>query len=270
MATFDQLVSPEQKELSALVTTSGGVEALRDNDKMLLVLEETANRASSTPGAEGHGALRTKVGDTDDLKIEIFEDPTAGVERNQSVFFRKFEAQKIQIVDELVLAVLRESDRVIEEVKGGPHEQIRDRVSRPTPYPSPTCMPHYSPFLQSIHEIWKVMVDIMFPSIYERGPNLIVSVGLALECQGSTFCTRSPGLLFSLTIITNSRSERLDDYRLSKFGCMGNQIHRYRPTATYFRGNRRRRVRFHHYRRDESIHQFPAKRLEVSILLHQN
>jgi hypothetical protein len=169
MATFDQLVSPEQKELSALVTTSGGVEAIKVNDKMLLVLEETATRASSTPGTEGHRGLGTKVGDTDDLKTDIFEDPTAGVEKNQGLFFRKFEAQKIQIIDELSLAVQRDSDRVIQEVDGAPHEQIRDRVSRFTPCPSTTCMPHYSPFLQSIHEIWKVMVDIVFFSICERG-----------------------------------------------------------------------------------------------------
>jgi hypothetical protein len=238
IVTFDQLVSPEEKELSALVTTSGGVEALRNNDKVLLVLEEAASRGSRAPGAEGHRALGTKVGDTDDLKTDIFEDLTAGVERNQGLFFRKFEAQKIQIIDELTLAVQRDSDRVIEEVNGGPHEQIRDRVSCFTPCPSTTCMPHYSPFLQSIHEIWKAMVDIVFFSIYERGLKLIVSLGLALECQGPTFRTRSPGLLFSLTIITNSWSERLDNYRLSKFECMGNQIHRYRPTATYFTSNR--------------------------------
>jgi hypothetical protein len=165
-ATFQQLVSPEQKELSALVAASGGVEALRNDDKMLLVLEENANKASSTPGTEDSRALGTKLSDADDLKTDIFEDPTAGVERNQGLFFRKFDAQKNQIVDGLLLTIQRENDRIIQEVNGGTHERIRDRVSRPTSYPSTTCMPHYSLFLQSIHEIWMAMVDIMSPSIY--------------------------------------------------------------------------------------------------------
>lgn len=143
MTMFQQLVSPEQKELSALVATSGGVKALRNNNKinkMLLVLEETASRASSTPSAEGHRALRTKVNDADDLKIDIFEDPDAAVEKNRDVFFRKFGAQKNQIINELTLVIQREGDRTIQEVKDGPHERIRDRVSRPTPYPSPQYM----------------------------------------------------------------------------------------------------------------------------------
>ena len=233
MSIFQQLVSPEEKEISALVTTSGGVKALGNDDKMLLSLEETASRASSVPGAEGHRALRTEASDADNLKLDIFEDPTDAIERNQVVFFLKFEAQKVQIIDELSLAVQRESDRVI-LVNGEPHEQIRDRVSRPAIHYM------YAPFLTlssvnsrdlESHGRYHVFLHI------RKGINLIVSEGLALECQGSTFRTRSPGLLFR-AIITNSRSERLDNDRLSKSGYMGNQIHRYRPTATYFRGDR--------------------------------
>lgn len=199
MATFDQLVSPEQKELSELVTTSGGVEAIKDNDKMLLVLEETATRASSTPGAEGPRALRTNVGETDDLKADIFEDPTAGVKKNEGLFFRKFEAQKIQINDELSLAVQRDSDRDIQEVTDGPHEQIRDRVSRFTPCPSTTCMPHYSPFLQSIYEIWKAMVNTVFFSICERGVRIdcLCRAGAGMSRLGISYS------LFETTIWRN-------------------------------------------------------------------
>ena len=99
---------------------------------MLLELERTASKASSAPSAEGHRAPWAKPGDTnqnaDDLRTDIFETPDAAVEKNQTVFFRKFEAQKRQIIDELTLVVKRESDRVIQEIKGGPHERIRDRV----------------------------------------------------------------------------------------------------------------------------------------------
>jgi hypothetical protein len=130
MSIFQQLVSPEQKELSARVTTSGGVKALRNNDKMLLALEETASRGPSAPGAEGHRALRTEASDADNLKLDIFEDPTDAIERNQVVFFRKFEAQRNHVINELELAIQRWSDRVLQEMNGAPHERIRDPVSR--------------------------------------------------------------------------------------------------------------------------------------------
>jgi hypothetical protein len=129
---FEQLVSPEQKQLAMTVAANGGVKALRNNDKMLLALEKTASKAASASSAEGHRAAYAKTSDTnqnaDDLRTEIFEDPDHAVEKNQTVFFRKFEAQKRQIIDELTLVVKRESDRVIQEIKGGPHERIRDRV----------------------------------------------------------------------------------------------------------------------------------------------
>jgi hypothetical protein len=135
---FEQLISPEQKQLSATVAAKGGVKALRNNDKMLLELERKASEAPSASSAEGHRALRSKPGDTnqdtDDLRTDLFEDPDVAVEKNQTVYFRKFEAQKRQIIDELTLVVKRESDRVIQEIKGGPHERILDRVRACYPF----------------------------------------------------------------------------------------------------------------------------------------
>ena len=165
MVMFQELVNPEQKELSALVTAKGGVKALRNDDKVLRSLEEAANKASSTSSAEGHRAPHAKANDekhAEDIKTDIFEDPGAAVEKNLTVFFRKFEAQKNQIA-ELTLVIKRETDRVIQEVNGGPHERLLDRVSSLTPYSFTERMPITFP--QSIHEIWKEMVDFTFPSI---------------------------------------------------------------------------------------------------------
>ncbi|KAI0298350.1 hypothetical protein B0F90DRAFT_1669084 [Multifurca ochricompacta] len=149
MAMFQQLASPEQKQLSELVAKKGGPKALRGNDKILLYLEEAASKAPGASSTEGHHVTRAKPSDAnpnaDDLRNEIFEDPDVSVEKNQTVFFRKFEIQKRQIIDELTLVVKRESDRVIQEVKGGPHERILDR---------------------SIHEIWTEMVGTTLPSFH--------------------------------------------------------------------------------------------------------
>ena len=132
-ALFQQLVSPEQKQLSDLVAAKGGLRALKDDDKILLELEKAAGKASNAPKADVGRARREKSKDTtasaEGLRRDILEDPNVAVEKNLTVFSRKFEAQKNQIVDELMLVVKRESDRVIQEVKGGPHERILDRVS---------------------------------------------------------------------------------------------------------------------------------------------
>src|SRR6266446_7065736 len=133
-ALFEQLVSPEQKQLSDLVKAKGGVNALRNNDKMLLDLEKTASKVSGSPSIEEHRTRQAKPGDAnlgvtvDCLREDILEDPNAATEKNWVVFSRKFEAQKNQIIDELTLVFQRGSDRVIQEVKGKAHERVRDRV----------------------------------------------------------------------------------------------------------------------------------------------
>jgi hypothetical protein len=131
-ALFEQLVSPEQKQLADLVNAKGGIKVLRNTDKMLLDLEKTASKASSLSSVEGYRTRQAKPGDADleadNLKEDILEDPNAAAEKNWVVFSRKFEAQKNQIIDELTLVVQRESDRVVRELKGKAHERIRDRV----------------------------------------------------------------------------------------------------------------------------------------------
>jgi hypothetical protein len=134
-AMFEQLISPEQKRVAATVLKKGGVATIRNDDDMLLEVEKASSKAS--PSAEGHQVLSSwakpsdaKV-DADDLKADIFEDPDVAVEKNEAVYFRKFEVQKLQIIDELnqlKSVVKRESDRVIEEMKSGPHQRICDRV----------------------------------------------------------------------------------------------------------------------------------------------
>jgi hypothetical protein len=99
---------------------------------MLLDLEKTASKASGSSNVEGHRTRQAKPGDVDleadTLREDILEEPNAAAERNWVVFSRKFEAQKNQIIDELTIVVQRESDRVIQELKGKAHERIRDRV----------------------------------------------------------------------------------------------------------------------------------------------
>jgi hypothetical protein len=116
---FQQLVSPELKQLSELVSLRGGVKALRGNEKTFLELERVVAHASSQSSV----SLEVHT-----LRNDIFEDPTVAAESNWKVFSRKFDAQRNQIVNKLTLVVRQESDRVIREVQGIAHERIRDRV----------------------------------------------------------------------------------------------------------------------------------------------
>ena len=131
-ALFEQLVSPEQKLLSDLVNAKGGVIVFQENDNVLLDLEKAAIKASNSASVEGHRTRQAEPDRADlvvgNLREDILEDPNTAVEKNWVVFSRKFEAQKNQIIDELTLVVQRESDRVIQELKGKAHERIRDRV----------------------------------------------------------------------------------------------------------------------------------------------
>jgi len=156
-ALFQQLVSPEQKRLSELVAEKGGFQVLRDNDKVLLDLEATADESSRQPSVEGlQGKFNASDLKAENLRNDILEDPDAAVEKNWTVFSRKFEVQKNQIIDKLTLVVQRESDRVIREVRGSAHERIRDRVGFISLSPGSTS--NYLFFLlsrQSMRSGWK-------------------------------------------------------------------------------------------------------------------
>ncbi|KAF8497394.1 hypothetical protein F5888DRAFT_1906711 [Russula emetica] len=131
-ALFERLVDPEQKQLLDLVNAKGGVEVLRNDDKILLDLEKTVSKGSGPPSVEGLRARQIKSVNTDpeveDLRVDILEDPNAAAEKNWVMFSRKFEAQKNQIIDELALVVQHEGDRVIRELKGKAHERILNRL----------------------------------------------------------------------------------------------------------------------------------------------
>ncbi|KAF8500281.1 hypothetical protein F5888DRAFT_1633046 [Russula emetica] len=126
---FEQLVNPEQKQLSDLVKAKGGIKALRNDGKTLLDLEKTAT-------LRGIARVRlNQAGDADleadSLRKDVLEESDAAAEKNWVVFSRKLEAQENQIIDELTLVVQRESDRVgvVQELKDKAHERIRDRYT---------------------------------------------------------------------------------------------------------------------------------------------
>jgi hypothetical protein len=67
------------------------VNALKNNDKLLLTLEESAGKASSTSSAGGGPTLQIKanaeIPNADDLRNVIFEDPDTAVKKNFTPFY---------------------------------------------------------------------------------------------------------------------------------------------------------------------------------------
>ncbi|KAJ7846349.1 hypothetical protein B0H14DRAFT_934544 [Mycena olivaceomarginata] len=123
---FAQMGSPEQKEMARLVEQRGG-QAVLDNDKALKELNDLENKSGASQGTgKTHGSKTAKPSDLDDLKDDLHTDPDAAVEQNMTVFTRKFEVQKRQIIDALSRVVERQGDRIINAVTAGPHDRIID------------------------------------------------------------------------------------------------------------------------------------------------
>jgi hypothetical protein len=81
-----------------LVEQRGGQTVL-DNDKALKELNDLENKSGASQGTgKTHGGNTAKLSDLDDLKDDLHMDPDAAMEQNMSVFTRKFEVQKRQIM----------------------------------------------------------------------------------------------------------------------------------------------------------------------------
>ncbi|KAF7297297.1 hypothetical protein MIND_00962900 [Mycena indigotica] len=135
---FQQMIAPEQKEMLRMVEQKGGVQACQDNDKILKELcDLEAKSSSAINGATTTSKAGSKTGNAvEELKDDLMVDPDAAMEKNSTVFSRKFEVQKRQIVDELTKVVEREGDRVISAITAGPHDKLID---------------------PDLHKIWKEM-----------------------------------------------------------------------------------------------------------------
>ncbi|KAJ6561494.1 hypothetical protein DFH09DRAFT_1160085 [Mycena vulgaris] len=138
MKMFQNFVTPEQREMTRLVEQKGGLQACQENDKILKELNDIENKSAAPMGPQGAKGTGNagKTSGLEDLRDELMTDPDAAMEKNLTVFSRKFEVQKRQIIDELSKVVERQGDRVISAITAGPHDKIID---------------------PDVHKIWKEM-----------------------------------------------------------------------------------------------------------------
>jgi hypothetical protein len=204
--TFQSFMPPEEKEIGRLVALKGGSKACREDDKLLRELNDFEQKMRSPTGGgsrPGHkaGGQPSDFDDLkddphvnfDDLKHDVQVDPDVAIENNMSVFSRKFEVQKQQILDELVHVVVREGDRVINRAPASPHETIIDPVSTSLSDRSPYSHPDFrSPLIHRMSISYgKKWYDC------HAHPTVLCSVitGLAGQRQDAPFFHGSPRLL---------------------------------------------------------------------------
>lgn len=130
---FTMSVTPEFKELAALVQKKGGARAVMDSNETLneLLDFKAISAATTSKRAEHDGPEHNSYlgkGDLDALKLELFESPELAIKKNFDVFERKFKMQQRELSEEMRRVVHHEGDRVIEAVTSGSHDRIIDPV----------------------------------------------------------------------------------------------------------------------------------------------
>ncbi len=130
---FTTSVTPEYKELAALVQKKGGARAVMDSNETLkeLLKFKAASAATTSKQAERDSPEHkssTGKDDLDALKVELFESPELAIKKNFDVFERKFKMQQRELSEEMRRVVHHEGDRVIEVVTSGSHDRIIDPV----------------------------------------------------------------------------------------------------------------------------------------------
>ncbi len=132
---FDMVRSRKERELMGLIAKEGGPsKVMQDPDLLKKIIEanEENNKDHSTRQGDNEKTIVAVV------QAEIREqDLQKLIKMNETVFNRKFEAQKKSLIDALEETVERMGDRVITAVISGPYERLIN---------------------QDLYNIWKEMV----------------------------------------------------------------------------------------------------------------
>ena len=125
---FKEFINSQQRELAMKVEGMGGKAAALENGQAMeeLVKRESELTVGDELGISAHSG-QNRPFNLVELRQEIEGDPDEAIEQHAESFNLKFDLQK-RIVEELSLVVKRDTDRVIDAFKEGPHDRIVDRV----------------------------------------------------------------------------------------------------------------------------------------------
>jgi hypothetical protein len=130
MQMFQNLVSPEQREVAAFIKAKGGDACLQSEEGLKELMEyEDRLVTSAHPEKSSHFQANNIAEELMELRREVDEQPDEAIEKNGDLFARKFDMQQRQAEEETARSVGREGDRDVSASAGlGPHEKILDPV----------------------------------------------------------------------------------------------------------------------------------------------
>ena len=154
-AMFRELRPQEEAFMEAKIDERGGVDRVKDNDGLLQELLEYEHNINSSrhkgiirmsssmsvlpdpndPKLRPDISERTMQNSTvflKDLKDDLKEDWKTSVEKNMTVFQRKYDLHERQ-VKELSAVIHEGNNHIICELSAGPHDGIYDKVSTRIP-----------------------------------------------------------------------------------------------------------------------------------------
>ena len=125
---FKEFINSQQRELAMKVEGMGGKAAALENGQVMeeLVKRESELTTGDELGFSAHSG-QNRPFNLVELRQEIEGDPDKAIEQYAKSFNLKFDLQK-RIVEELSRVVKRDTDRVIDAFKEGPHDRIVDKV----------------------------------------------------------------------------------------------------------------------------------------------
>ncbi|KAF8483041.1 hypothetical protein JB92DRAFT_2763738, partial [Gautieria morchelliformis] len=114
-------VSPEEQRLKE----EAGNENILENEALLIRLAKGELRGASS-SITNRSKVDAKSYTLEDLREDLRADPEEAIQKNKEAFARKISMQEKRLREEMEAIVSRESDRVIDAIKAGPHDEIHD------------------------------------------------------------------------------------------------------------------------------------------------
>lgn len=136
---FQQLRSPEERELEKFVESKGGPEKfLQDEalmDELYVRSENLRAAGDSSPADESRQMISIEVDLKKELKKDLDQILKEASERSEDMF----RALQITIQSKMEASMRREGDRIVSRLLAGPQDKIRDPVSNLLPRPLNSC-----------------------------------------------------------------------------------------------------------------------------------
>jgi hypothetical protein len=122
---FEYMSSADERRIAALIDEKGGVEKVKDDDAVLCKLVDQFMPDTSSGTSNPRETPQSKASA---LRKEIAKDLEDIIKDDSKAFDQKFDFVQAQLT-ELKQVFQGESDRIIAEIRTGPHRRIVNQVS---------------------------------------------------------------------------------------------------------------------------------------------